>query len=300
MFSRLALQARYASELLYKLSGYSPEVGQIVFKPDEEQPPELWKPVTVKEVKVVSGALELVTIDHEGLIEVLGQNSEPYAWADMNIMQKVWSNAILTEVKWPKKSELFVVDSSTTMNYVPKCRNAIKTGLCYNTVISEITDSAGNQRYTGCPYEVEHSHECQYPTCLGVLINTPQVSITAAKAAFRSMCAVALFGRTRNQFLYLTNGNHHLNLVTIEEGINNAWYSGYLKDLMGKLDMLYQSEDWEHRDLLLERLSILEGEELTRWNEAEALYPPRGVVEDIIDEARLELGDNVVLKKGKK
>lgn len=300
MFNRLALQARYASELAYRLRGYSPEIGTIVFRPVDDVPPELWEPLVVREVRIVSGALELVVTNHEGDVEVLGPNPDPYAWVDMSLMQKIWGQAILFEVQWPKKSEIFVVDSSTTMNYVPKCRVAIKTGLCYNTVISEITDSSGNHRYTSCPYQVEHKHECKYPGCLSVLISTPQVSITAAKAAFRGSCAVALFGKLRNQFLYLTNGNHHLNLVTIPEAIDGAWYSGYLKDLQAKLDMLFGDEDWEYRQMLVERLAILEGEEMLRWNEAEAMYPPRTALEEVIDEERVSLGDNVVFKQSKK
>lgn len=303
MNERIALQARYASELVYKLKGESPEVGSTVFRPIENEPPEFWEPLTVKEVKVVSGSLELVVTNSKGDIEVLRAYREPYQWVDMALMQKIWSNIVLTEVQWPKKSELFVVDASTTMNYVPKCKLAVKTGLCYNTVISEITDKSGNHRYTGCPYDIEQSHECEYPTCLEVLINTPQVSITGAKASFRSSCAVALFGKTRNQFLYLTNGNHHLNLVSIEEAIDGAWFSGYLKNLRGKLDMLYQytgAEDeipWEHRDKLEKKLAILEGEEMTRWREAEARYPPRTRIEDAIDEERLHLSDNIRLKR---
>lgn len=299
MFARIALQARYASELAYRLRGHSPEIGSVVFRPLEDVPPELWEPLTVRKVSIVSGALKLVVTNHEGEAEVLSPDRDPYAWVDMSLMQKIWGNAILFEIQWPKKSEIFVVDSSTTMNYVPKCKVAIKTGLCYNTVISEITDSSGNHRYTDCPYEVENSHECQYPSCTSVLINSPQVSITAAKAAFRASCAVTLFGRTRNQFLYLTNGNHHLNLVTVEEAVKGAWYSGYLKDLQSKLNMLFGEETWEYHGLLAEKLAQLEGEEILRWAEAEAKYPPRSSLEEAIDEERLSLGDNIVLKKTK-
>ncbi len=299
MNERIMLQARYASELVYKLKGQGPEVGSVVFRPIVDQPPEFWEPLTVKEVKVVSGSLEVVVTNHNGDIEILRGHGEPYQWIDMPLMQRIWSNITLFEVQWPKGSETFVKDSSTTMNYVPKCQVAVKTGLCYNTVISEITDASGNHRYTSCPYEIEQKHECSYPDCLEVLISTPQVSITGAKAAYRASCAVALFGKTRNQFLYLTNGNHHLNLVSIMEAIRGAWFSGYLKNLQGKLDMLYGDETWEHRDMLVEKLAILEGNEMSRWQEAEAMYPARTQIEDAIDEERMHITDNIVLKQKK-
>jgi hypothetical protein len=155
------------------------------------------------------------------------------------------------------------------MVYIPKCKIMIDSGLPDGSVMKAITSNSGNLRYTKCPAGAESVDDCEYPRCLAKMVSTPQPSIKAAKSAYReSVCVCLTKDAHGSKMLFLTNGANHLNLVPVDQAVDTAWSSDWLKNLQEILERLEIDEPAN----LEEKLAILVGNEVLRITEAEEQY----------------------------
>ena len=287
---RLAMQARNLTALFNRAIGKYPEKGDLVFGALSTEYPENWVPIEVDESYTISGGVEIHGHDSGNIPMQLN----PGDWVDMDIARSLWGKVVPFTIESSRGKELFVVENSNTMVYVPKCKIMINTGLPDGSVMKAITSNSGNLRYTKCPVDAEGVDECEYPRCLSKMVTTPQPSIKAAKAAYRNSVCVCLTKEIQGaSMLFLTNGANHLNLVPIEQAIDTAWSSDYLKDFQETLERLEIVEPVN----LAERIAVLTGEEILRISDAEEQYkfPVESEVPVIID----ELPDNISFKEKK-
>lgn len=286
---RLSLQAKNVTALIVRALDKMPSEDALIFGTLNNEWPENWIPLETKELYTTSSGVEIVAQDNEG-IEVEMPAGE---WVNMNVTRSLWEQVVSFIIESSRGRELFVVENTNTMVYVPKCKVMIETGLPDGSVMKAITASTGIQRHVKCPLGIEDKHTCQYPNCVGKLVDTPQPSIKAAKAAYRSQACVCLMKETRSgKMLFLTNGNNHLNLVPIDQAIATAWSSDWLKSLRQVLSDLEFDEPPE----LEEKLAILQGEEILRIQEAEEQYKVQRTNQGIslMEEA---LPENIVIKR---
>ena len=285
---RLAMQARNLTALFSRAIGKYPESGDLVFGALATEFPENWVPIEVDDAYTVSGGVEIHGHDSGNTPIQLS----PGDWVDMDICRNLWGNVVPFTIESSRGRELFIVENSNTMVYTPKCELMISTGLPDGSVMKAITSNSGNLRYTKCPVAAESVDECEYPKCLSKMVTTPQPSIKAAKAAYRESVCVCLTKETQGtKMLFLTNGNNHLNLVPIDQAVDTAWNSDFLKDLQEVLEKL----EIEEPANLAERIAVLTGNEVLRIQEAEEQYK-FSVAEEvpvILD----ELPDNISIKE---
>ena len=302
---RLIIEAKNATQFKYRVSGLHPERNSIVYRGSDKLP-ELWEPLIVKDSFNHGGVLEVIAEDVNGNEVIL----RPGEFIDRDLARLLWSTIISFDIENSRGNTKYVVSSDNTMVYVPKCKVAIATGLPDGSVMSSIMGSDQSLRYTKCPFNVEHSAECQYPKCLAKMVTIPQPSIKAAKAAFRSAACVCLATeRNRGRMLFFTNGPNHLNLVTLPQAAMNAWQSDYVQKLIDLIDL---DQSWDTlipdmsgedaRRIMDEKRLTLMGEEHNRLQTAEESYQIPDGVERIVEEEEKFLSSNIriIRKKPKK
>lgn len=284
------MQARNITALYNRAIGKYPESGDLVFGALATEYPENWVPIEVDDAYTASGGVEVHGRD-SGNIPI---QLNPGDWVDMNVARKLWGTVVPFIIESSRGRELFVVENSNTMVYVPKCRLMIDTGLPDGSVMKAITSGSGNLRYTKCPVAAESVDDCEYPGCLGQMVTTPQPSIKAAKAAYRESACVCLTKDSQgSKMLFLTNGANHLNLVPIDQAVETAWSSDWLKSLQETLELLGVEEPVN----LEEKLATIVGNEVLRVAEAEEQYKFSTDVEEVI--VADELPENISIKEKK-
>lgn len=315
--NRLAIQAKNLTRLFYRIKGNHPEEGMIVYSPIEDAHPDLWEPLVVTDAFQSSG-LKIEVQDRNENTSTLALGD----WVDMELVQKLWKTVVPFVIESSRGRSLYVLEGGNTMVYIPKCKLVIETGLPDASVMRAISGER-TVRYTKCPYEVTSGSDCQYPDCIRNLIETPQPSIKASKAAFRDAVCVCLTRNIRdNKMLFLTNGANHLNLITIEQALESAWHSEWLKNLepvvLGVLAdgwMNLSDNEWNAQEAFQSNLRELEDLKVQRAEDLESLpelssedgevfveeVPIKPIEEQSIEELEKNLPDNIKIKrKGKK
>jgi hypothetical protein len=240
----------------------------------------------------------------------------------MELAQKLWATVVPFVIESSRGRSLYVLEGGNTMDYIPKCKQVIETGLPDASVMRAISGER-SVRYTKCPFDATNSKECRYPECLRNMVATPQPSIKAAKAAFRDAVCVCLTRNIRdNKMLFLTNGANHLNLITVEQALESAWNPDWLRNLepivLGALTEGWDSlgyEDWNAQEAYQINLAELDDlknqraeeiddfpeidfEELDGSPTKKVLLKP--MAEQSIEELAKTLPDNIVVTRGKK
>jgi hypothetical protein len=288
---RLSIQSKNLTALVYRALGIHPEKGAIIHQALIDTWPEEWPPMEVEESFTFSGGIEVLAKDVDGQLVTIG----PGNWTDRDMADRLWETVVPFLVESSRGIELFVVENSNTMVYVPKCRVMISTGLPDASVMKAITGNSGSQAFTKCPVDANGPGECRYPYCLATMVVTPQPSIKAAKTAYRDSVCVAL---TRNsqgtKMLFLTNGANHLNLVNLEQAVETAWNTQWLLNLRSSIERF----GFEEPDNLESKLqSLMEAEELRKKDAAKVFEEAK--LETVIVEETDELPENIAIKEKK-
>lgn len=308
LMNRLAIQAKNLTRLMYRIRGNHPEKGTIVYCPVEDAHPDLWKPLAVTDAFQSSG-LQIEVMDKEKNESVMPLGE----WIDMELAQKMWATVVPFVIESSRGRSLYILEGGNTMVYIPKCKIVIETGLPDASVMRAISGEK-SIRYTKCPIGATESKDCKYPDCIRNMVATPQPSIKAAKAAFRDAVCVCLTRNIRNdKMLFLTNGANHLNLITIEQGLESAWNHDWLKNLepivLGILDegwMSLSDEDWSAQEAYQINLTELKNLKDKRIEERESFpdfdledevptkkVSPKPMAEQSIEELEKNLPDNI-------
>lgn len=287
---RLSIQSKNLTALMYRALGIHPEKGAILHQATGDTWPAEWTPMEVEESYTFSGGIEVVARELDGRVV----NLNPGDWTDRGMANQLWETVVPFLVESSRGTELFVVENSNTMVYVPKCRLMVSTGLPDASVMKAITSNSGSQSFTKCPVAAVNQAECKYPYCLSSMVVTPQPSIKAAKSAYRDSVCVALTRGEHDKMLFLTNGANHLNLVNLEQAVETAWNPQWLMNLRSIIEH-YGFDEPYNLDSKLQSLIEIEQSQLKESIESfEAAKLEVAVAEEVE-----ELPDNIAIKEKK-
>lgn len=293
--SRLARLASIATEFFTSVWNNVPEKVRL---PDEERWPEEYPVVFVEEPFTYEGQIGLNGRAEGKPIELLqGQ------WADGDLLEAITSTIVPFEIVKGTGKIQMVVENNNTMLYLPRCRMMMQ-----DRGVSKSYLSLAESGFTKCPYDATSLSSCNFPECLSKLVTRPQISIPAAKAAFRKSTVVLIRNvKNMDNFtdgpLQFTEGNNHLNLVGIAEAIDSAWSSSWLKNLREYLKSKYgdrwsvrfSDAEYDVEKEITAKIADLESAEKDRKKIVEIEHPEVSKVEQVIqDEVG---GSQVAIKK---
>jgi len=285
---RLSIQSKNLTALMYRALGIHPEKGAILHQATGDAWPSEWTPMEVEESYTFSGGIEVVARELDGRVV----NLTPGNWTDREMANQLWETVVPFLVESSRGTELFVVENSNTMVYVPKCRIMISTGLPDASVMKAITSNSGSQTYTKCPVSANNQAECKYPYCLSAMVVTSQPSIKAAKSAYRDSVCVALTRGEHDKMLFLTNGANHLNLVNLEQAVETAWNPQWLLNLRNIIEHYEFDEPYNLESKLQSLLEI----EQTQIKESVESFEAAKLEAAVVEEVE-SLPDNITIKE---